>query len=59
MEKYVPAVLHIYHIYPSAHQSGDCFIILNSHIKEFHPIPMYSFKFPIHFFEMKPAEEKQ
>lgn len=43
----------------SAHHSGDCFIMLNLHIKEFNPLPMCSFEFPIHFFEMKQEAEKQ
>lgn len=59
MEKYVPSILYMYHTYSSAHQSGDCFIILNPHIKEFNPVPMYSFKFTIRFFEMKQGKEKQ
>lgn len=45
--------------YSSARQTGDCFIILNLLIKELHPVPTYSFEFPIHFFEMKQEEEKQ
>lgn len=50
---------YTYIIHVHLHIRVGNFVILNPGIKEFHPVPMYSFKFPIHIFKIKQGEEKQ